>query len=232
MKLIRWLSGCIAVLLAMQVHAAPDAYREFFEAIKKNEARDVRTWLVRGINPNASDPQLGPALVAAAKTRSYEALKVLLESPETKVNATNKLGETALMLAAMHGELDAVKRLVAKGAEVNKTDWTPLHYAATGGNLEITQFLIEQNAYIDAQSPNKTTPLMMAARHRNATVARYLVEEGADPTQRNDAGFTAADYFQRYGENDLAKWLRDQAREFEGKYGTIAAPKRRPESGN
>ena len=136
--------------------AAPDAYRAFFDAIKNNDAREVRTWLVRGVNPNTPDAELGPPLVAAAAARSYDAVKALLESPETKVNGLNKRGESALMLAALHGEFDTVKKLVAKGAEVNKTHWAPLHYAAAGGNLEITKFLVENHAYIDAQSPNRT----------------------------------------------------------------------------
>lgn len=222
----RALAALIGGLVLSLAMAAPDAYRAFFDAIKNNDAREVRTWLVRGVNPNAPDPELGPPLVAAAQARSYDALRALLESPETKVNGLNKRGESALMLAALHGEFDTVKKLVAKGAEVNKTDWTPLHYAAAGGNLEIAKFLVEKHAYLDAQSPNRTTPLMMAARHRNATIARFLVDEGADPTQRNDVGISAADYFQRYGENDLANWLRGQAREFEAKYGTTAAPKK------
>ena len=46
--------------------------------------------------------------------------------------------------------------------------WSPDelgHYAASAGNIPIIAMLIENSAYIDAESPNGTTPLMMAAMY-------------------------------------------------------------------
>ena len=55
--------------------------------------------------------------------------------------------------------------MASMGADVNKPGWTPLHYAATHGHLAIMDLLLEEHAYIDAESPNGTTPLMMAAHY-------------------------------------------------------------------
>jgi ankyrin repeat protein len=87
--------------------------------------------------------------------------------------------------------------LIARDADVNKTGWTPLHYAASAGSPAHTQIialLLENHAYIDAESPNKTTPLMMAAHYGSAGVVKLLLEEGADPLLKNQQGLTAIDF--------------------------------------
>ena len=40
-------------------------------------------------------------------------------------------GTKRMMIAAIKGRLDLAKRLIDRKAEVNKTGWTPLHYAAS-----------------------------------------------------------------------------------------------------
>ena len=113
------------------------------------------------------------------------------------------------MLAAIKGEAALVRRLVLeRKAQVNHPGWTPLHYAASTkapAALEITQLLLEQHAYIDAESPNKTTPLMMAAMYGTEEVADWLLQEGADAKVRNEQGLTAIDFAQRAGRQSLAE---------------------------
>jgi hypothetical protein len=101
------------------------------------------------------------------------------------------------MLAALKGELALCQRMIRKGADVNKPGWAPLHYAATSGHLEVIRLLLEEHAYIDAASPNNTTPLMMAAHYGTPEAVKLLLEAGADPTLRNDPGMTAIDFAHR-----------------------------------
>ena len=56
------------------------------------------------------------------------------------------------------------------------------------------RLLLEHHAYIDAESPNRTTPLMMAAYYGNPAVTKLLLEEGADLTLKNDKQLTAYDF--------------------------------------
>ncbi len=205
--------------------SAADAKPEFIAAIKRNRGSDVRTWLLRGVDPNQPDPAEGPPLLVAINARADASVKALLESPELDVNALNAKGENGLMRAALLGDLVTTKLLIARSAEVNKPGWTPLHFAATAGSLELVQLLVANDAYLDAQSPNNTTPAMMAARQGHKTLVRYLIDEGADPTQRNDAGLSIADYLRRSGDAEMADWVQARAREFEARYGTIQAPK-------
>ena len=85
---------------------------------------------------------------------------------------------------------------------MNKTGWTPLHYAATSGHAGIIQMLLDENAYIDAESPNGTTPLMMAAMYGTTEAVKLLLESGADPTIRNQLGLAAQDFAARNGRKD------------------------------
>lgn len=202
--------------VARAAEAAPFG---FFTAIQRDDDVDVRTYLLRGTSHGARDENGTPALVMAAEHRSSKVVQSLLAIPGVDVGARNGKGESALMFSALHGQVDAVARLIELGAEVNQPGWSALHYAATGGSLPVVRLLLEHHAYIDAESPNRTTPLMMAARHGHELVTRYLVEQGADPSARNDSGLTAADYAHGKRNAALAEWLVDQSRAFRTRYG-------------
>ncbi len=204
--------------------ARADPRIELLEAVKVDDGSVVAALLRRGVSPNTRERDYGAAPVMAAQLRSYAALRALAASPRVDLQAVNPKGETALMLVAHAGELELVRLLVERGAEPNRPGWTALHYAASAGHAPIVRYLIEQNAYIDAQSPNRTTPLMMAARHKQIDAMRLLLELGADPSAVNEAGLRAADYLERAGEPEQAKWLRERADEYVRKYGTLEKP--------
>jgi ankyrin repeat protein len=50
------------------------------------------------------------------------------------------------------------------------------------------------HAYIDAGSPNGTTPLMMAARYGTGEAVDLLLAEGADARLKNQQGLTALQF--------------------------------------
>jgi hypothetical protein len=58
----------------------------------------------------------------------------------------------------------------------------------------IVRLLLEHHAFIDPESPNGTTPLMMAARYGSGEAVKLLLEEGAVPTARNRLGLSALDF--------------------------------------
>jgi ankyrin repeat protein len=191
-----------------------DPLESFFEAIRNDRIDMVRRWLQRGMDVNSFDARGDPILLIAVRHGSSKVIADLLAAQQVRVDALNRVGETPLMIAALRGDLVIARRLVELGAQVNRPGWTPLHYAATGGHVAMTRWLLEESAYIDADSPNGTTPLMMAARQGRQTVVELLISEGADPTARNEAGFTVTDYLDRNGLLELARRAEVAARAF------------------
>jgi ankyrin repeat protein len=185
------------------------AYDDWFKAIKLDLDDQVRALLRRGVDPNTVDEERGDTgLIVAAREGSTKVFNVLLQTRDVKLDARSRNGDTAMMLAAYKGNLAAVRALLDKGAEPNQTGWTALHYAASVGNNDIVQLLLDRSAYIDAESPNQTTPIMMAARGGHILTVKLLLDEGADVTLKNGAGMTAIDFAKAGGFNDIVEGLR------------------------
>jgi len=192
--------------------ASAGSYEDFFVAVKKDDAQTIVVLLKRGFDPNTPDPQGNSGLYLALRESALKAAQALAEWPKTNVETRTAQDESPLMIAALKGHTDLVRKLIARDADVNKTGWTPLHYAATGGHLAIIELLLESNAYIDAESPNGTTPLMMAAHYGSPAAVRLLLESGADPSLKNQLGLTAVDFALRGNRPDAAKLIAESAR--------------------
>lgn len=108
-----------------------------------------------------------------------------------------QLPEEGLSHAARTGDLRAMKRYIAEGADVNAPDENlnipPLAWSASHGHTEATRLLIENGADVNIRDENGSTPLHGAAVFGRAAVAKLLVENGANPQLRNDDGGTPAD---------------------------------------
>ncbi|AVP57661.1 ankyrin repeat domain-containing protein [Pulveribacter suum] len=204
-----------ALALGALGSAQAGAYEDFFRAIELDNGEQVASLLRRGFDPNARSAKRVPALVEALHKDSVQAAAVLLQSRGLDVNARNAKGETALMMAAIRGNLPAARALISRNADVNQQGWTPLHYAASGTTDHapaMVTLLLEHYAYIDAASPNGTTPLMMAVRNGLADTARLLVLEGADPTLKNERGLTAVDFARQADRDDMVELVTGAVR--------------------
>ena len=86
--------------------------------------------------------------------------------------------------AAMRGDVEAVRVLIAEGADVNAPrgdGMTGLHWAALNGNPEIARMLIEAGADLEAVTRlGAHRPLHVAGRAGWGEVVAMLVEAGAD----------------------------------------------------
>lgn len=175
-------------------HAHAGSYEDFFQALDKDNGVIVGALLERGFDPNSFSPRGLPALCEAIKKEAFDVALALARHPATDVDARTPQDESPLMLAALKGHLELVRLLLDRGADVNKPGWTPLHYAATGGGAELIELLLARHAYIDAESPNQSTPLMMAAMYGGPDSVQVLLDAGADPTIKNNLGLTAVDF--------------------------------------
>ncbi|MEG2048930.1 MAG: ankyrin repeat domain-containing protein [Comamonas sp.] len=185
--------------------ARADATTDFFTAVTRDHYSNVMTGLLRGINANTPDERGRTALTLAIRQESWRVVDTLLLAPGIDLNLANRQGETPLMLAAIKGNLELVKKLAERGADINREGWAPLHYAASAGlehSVAIASYLLEHSAYIDAASPNGSTPLMLAAQYSSEAMVKLLIQEGADVSLRNQQNFTAVD-FARKSERDF-----------------------------
>jgi len=173
--------------------ANADAYVDYFRAVDTDNASGVAALLARGFDPNTLSPYGQTGLFLAMREESLKVAEVLVADPALQVDIVNAAGETALMMAALRGQVEWSKKLIAKGAKVNRAGWTPLHYAATGPNAEVVALMLDQGAAIDARAPNGNTALMMAVRHGTEDSVTLLVQRGADRKARNDRNEGAAD---------------------------------------
>lgn len=186
-----------ALVLSLLAGAALADAGAFFRAIKQDNEVAMRKLLTSGVDPNTKDERGVPGLYMALQEGSLRVAQLLIDSPRLKPETRNAADESPLMMAALKGHTELARQLIAKDADVNKPGWTPLHYAATGGHLDIMRLLLEEHAFIDAQSPNGTTPLMMAASYGSPEAVKLLIEAGADIHLRNQKGMSALDFARR-----------------------------------
>jgi len=66
---------------------------------------------------------------------------------------------------------------VEQGANVNAASggrWTPLHYAARAGSLNVARYLVEQGANVNAAGADGRTPLRVAPNEETRASLREL----------------------------------------------------------
>ena len=209
-KYIRY--ALYVLVFIVSTPARSGTYEDFFQAVQRDDGSTVAALLARGTDPNSRDPQGQTALHLALRDQSPRVVQALWASSLLDVNAINESGETPLMMAALRGDLESAQRLLARGAKVHKAGWSPLHYAATGGEPKIVELLLDRGAPIDAPSPNRSTPLMMAARYGAEANVDLLLARGADKRLRNDLGLDASAFARLGGREFLIARLEPPSR--------------------
>ena len=209
----------------------------FFDAVKAGNVAEV-TRLVReqpGLG-NARDANGASAILVAIYNRQpavaatlvelgvpvdiFEAsalghvdrITALLKEDPARVSAYAADGFYPVGLAAFFGHLDAVRALIAAGADIhaaarNPFKVQPVHAAAASRNLDILRAVLEGGADPNAPQQQGFVPLHEAATSGNREMAELLVKHGADPRQANESGKSSIDYAREKGHTDLAQWM-------------------------
>lgn len=130
-----------------------------------------------------------------------KALPLVLKHPSinktTYLNQKNKMGYTALMVAANFGYLDAVQLLLENGAYLapkNYSGNTALHLAIKSQHPDPKIVALLLNAWprnANAKDSDGSTPLHHAAQLNNLEFVKLLLESKADASIKNKAGLNA-----------------------------------------
>jgi hypothetical protein len=123
-----------------------------------------------------------------------------------------------LMEAVELGDLARVKKLLAKGADVNAESdstmpQTPLMQASWAGQEAIVKVLLENGADVNAKTKDGRTALMSASSTGFAKIAKMLLDKGADVNAQTEGGGTALLFAAGECCPEIARMLLDKGAE-------------------
>ena len=208
---MRILGMSLALLCALFLPATShaDTTYDYFRVVALDNQHAVASMLKEGVSPNLTEPKRGDTgLMLALREEAMQVFSLLLDAPGIDLEIRARNGDNALMIAAWKENQKAVVALIAKGAKVNREGWTALHYAAAKGNNEIAQLLLDNQAAVDAESPTKITPLMMAAQAGHIYTVKLLYDAGADISLEDEHGRSALALAEHAGHDEIVKGLK------------------------
>jgi len=132
-----------------------------------------------------------PQVVQAAKTRSNEILRRI---QAVKAARPDYVTPQSLHEAAKAGDMESLKALLAKGADINAKDGdgiTALVWAAIRSQPAAADLLLANGAAVDAATSDSSTALLFAARSGETDIVRALLRKGANANAPNSSGITA-----------------------------------------
>ena len=131
---------------------------------QEREEQEERS--IDSVGINSDSDSSADSLIGAGMISQIETLKARQNS--TRVQQ--------LLDAAFHGDVKKIEKIVSK-LNINNSDVhkrTALHLAASEGQLEAVQFLIEHGADASAQDEFANTPLNDAVRHKHDDIAAVI----------------------------------------------------------
>jgi ankyrin repeat protein len=98
------------------------------------------------------------------------------------VDAKDRIGHTALMMAAIKGHADTVKTLLENYADVNVkgtlSGMTALMWAVKNGYPDIVKILLDKGADVKAKNRGGISALNIAGILNNTTIIKLLKQHG------------------------------------------------------
>ncbi|CAL1132144.1 unnamed protein product [Cladocopium goreaui] len=109
--------------------------------------------------------------------------------------------EKHMIEAIQNGDEKMVEVFLENGFSPNHPV-LPLHVCAKVGSIETMRALLQARAEVNVQNSDGDTPLHFACQRRDATFAELLLNQGADPWQRNDLGERPDVHFEGFETDD------------------------------
>ncbi len=159
-------------------------------AVMTGDVDQVRLHIQRGTNLDTPDGSQSTPLGIALEMNKSEIATMLIEAG-AKVSVPSRT-VPPIMIAAMRGQTEIVKLLVAKGANVETTDSngsTPLLLAVDSDRYELAEYLISAGANVNARDRRGQTPMSIARSRRMTDMGNLLSQHGGqEPVNDLDRG--------------------------------------------
>jgi len=225
------------------------AYKNIFEAATHGTVDDVKYFLEQQrVDVNTKDGYDKTPLYAAIGNENVEVIKFLVAN-RADANAVSVEQWTPLHSATYSKKLvESAALLISKGAKVNaqkKDGSTPLHMAATHGNVEFVKLLIAKGADVNAKDEDGGTPLLVSVRRLGGSrkfgeltgdhkdeddikeVVKYLIsDKRVDVNAKDKDGVTPLHSAAYWG----GGWLLECAKLLVGRGADINAKEKRDET--
>lgn len=137
------------------------------------------------------------------------------------VDARDRLGRTALALAAKEGRERVAELLLERGAAIDAraiSGATPLFFASEADHSFLTKYLIARGADINLKGAGGLTPLMAAAFNGNVELVAVFLSKGADPNALDTSGKAAILYAASRGFTPVVARLIEAGVDVDRKY--------------
>ena len=164
-------------------------------SIKKEFDAISKVLLSHAANSNLADSSNKTVLWYAIMNNSTS-LATELIGLNSNLNYVDENGDNYLLLATRKGNLDIVRRLITYGVSVVHKDRfsnTAMHIASYYGHEHVVDFLLRLPININSVNKFGDTALISAAKSSQFTIARRLVQAGANASTKNIKRQTALD---------------------------------------
>jgi uncharacterized protein len=199
------------ILLLTLLSGQARAETELFDAVRRGDTATIRLAIRSGADPNGRNYVGATALIYAAGFASPENMRLLLDSGAevnaktnlgatalmwstgdtakvsllleggAEVNAKAKDGTTALVSAALRGNIEAMRLLIAHGADAKASADELLRAAYKRENPDMRQFLAE--AGIKLNDVKQLGARSLGPNAGNPAMLLELLNAGADPNE-------------------------------------------------
>ena len=207
-----------------------------FAAVKSDDVSSIKALLTRGGEINFRDPNSGyTPLMYAVRVYRIKALRYLI-TKGANINSIANDGRTAMHLAAMSRNTEAMKVLMSANANVMVADTSgkrPADYIANApsnviielignysdmnralldftriGSVLAVQYAINHGANLDARDGDGSTALIIAVTMRNIKILSLLIQAGADIGMRDLHSKTPFQIAVEKGYSDVANIIQ------------------------
>lgn len=139
-------------------------------------------------------PLMAEDIFEPVRKGELEKIETLLTNDPSLLNVRGDSSRTPLLEAILARQLAVCKFLLEKGADVNlanKEGFSPLHFAAFTGEIELAKLLIAKGALLSANANvTEATPLDLAVNAGRREMVDLLVARGAPLNQKDKKGNT------------------------------------------